>query len=381
MRIGVVHPNLNLEGGAEYVTLEIVQALNQAHEVELITFENPDVESLNSFYDADLEYDFSVRKPKGSFVLRYLKGFGFKVRNNLIKRYAKSCKDDYDLLVSGMDEADFGTSGFQYIHFPESVNEQLFHETGEVSTDLTRNSGIGLYRLYIEAVDRFFKEDPEGVERNKTVCNSSFTKEVYQKVFDKECSVVNPPVSLEIQDPKGFDERENGFVCVGKVNPSKGQKEVIELMDEIVENHDTHLHIVGSIGDSNYCREVKKMAEKRDYAQVEGRVDRERLKQLITSHRYGIHNFSGEHYGLAPAEMVKGGCIPFVPSRGGPRDIVDGREELLFSNPRETSSKIESVLENRELQKELYSYVRDLEVNSPEDFRHKIRNEIEECVE
>jgi glycosyltransferase involved in cell wall biosynthesis len=39
-----------------------------------------------------------------------------------------------------------------------------------------------------------------------------------------------------------------------------------------------------------------------------------------------------EHFGIAVAEMLRAGCIPFVHDSGGPVEIVGGRGELHFQD-------------------------------------------------
>ena len=48
----------------------------------------------------------------------------------------------------------------------------------------------------------------------------------------------------------------------------------------------------------------------------------------MASHRYGIHGMREEHFGMAPAEMVRAGVIVWVPRGGGQMEIV-GREPAL----------------------------------------------------
>ncbi|MFB6167015.1 MAG: glycosyltransferase, partial [Candidatus Nanohaloarchaea archaeon] len=336
------------------------------------------VEELNEFFDTDLEEnDFTVRKPVLSSQVFSRTGKMFKLRNALIKRYARRSHEDYDLLVSGLNEADFGGKGLQYVHFPDSVNEQLFHETGEVSTDLTATADSVVYQAYLETVERFFTQEKEGIEKNVTVCNSEFTRNVYEQVFDNEAKVVNPPVSMEFEKRPGFEDRENGFVCVSKLSPPKEQKKVIRIIDRVREEHEVHLHLVGSDPGTRYAEEVREMVDDRDYVRYEGELPRKDLADIISSHRYGIHGFSGEHYGLAPAEMVKGGCVTFVPGRGGQKDIVD-REELVYGGEDEAVRKISKVLEDTDLRENIREDLGSREFNTPEDFRQKIQEIVEE---
>lgn len=379
MKIGIVHPNLMLKGGAEAVTIEIIQALRDQHDLELITFQNPDIKELNRFFGTDLkEEDFSPNRPLSSPFFRRMRGKFFKMRNGVIKRYAKKNSGKYDTLVCGFNEADLGQTGIQYIHVPDSVNEQIFQDTGEITEKLATRPETLQYKIYLEFVDRFLKPNKIGVSMNKTLCNSSYSKRVYEEVFNDTAEILQPPVSIEFDNKMDFEERENGFVIIGSIASHERQKETIRIIDKIRKEFDIHLHIVGKSGDPEYMNEVKKMSKKRDYVTINKDVSREKLKELIISHKYGIHNFYGEHYGLAPAELVKGGCITFVLNKGGQVDIVNNKEDLLFKNKSEAVKKIKRVLKDNKLKKELLSSLDTSQFNSPSEFREKIREKVEE---
>ena len=70
--------------------------------------------------------------------------------------------------------------------------------------------------------------------------------------------------------------------------------------------------------------------------------------------RYGLHAMSEEHFGIAVAELQRAGCVTFVPERGGPREIVGEDKRLLFDTDDEAVTKIDRVLGDRQLQRELF---------------------------
>ena len=70
---------------------------------------------------------------------------------------------------------------------------------------------------------------------------------------------------------------------------------------------------------------------------------------MLSGHRYGIHAREKEPFGIAVAEMVKAGCITFVPNDGGQVEIVD-HAALTYSSVEEASKKILTVLDSAELQ-------------------------------
>jgi hypothetical protein len=51
--------------------------------------------------------------------------------------------------------------------------------------------------------------------------------------------------------------------------------------------------------------------------------------------------------------MILAGVIPFVPAEGGPAEVVNGDERLLWRAEKEAISKIEAVLKDRRLQEQI----------------------------
>jgi glycosyltransferase involved in cell wall biosynthesis len=86
-------------------------------------------------------------------------------------------------------------------------------------------------------------------------------------------------------------------------------------------------------------------------------LSREQLVFEMTRHRYGIHTMEEEHFGIAPAEIQRAGCITFVHNSGGPAEIVGGHPQLVFNTVQEAADKIERVLTDGSLEEGLRSHV------------------------
>jgi glycosyltransferase involved in cell wall biosynthesis len=57
-----------------------------------------------------------------------------------------------------------------------------------------------------------------------------------------------------------------------------------------------------------------------------------------------MHAFKDEHFGMAVAEMVRAGCIPFVHNSGGPPEIVGHDSRLIYESEEDAAQKIMQVL-------------------------------------
>jgi glycosyltransferase involved in cell wall biosynthesis len=77
----------------------------------------------------------------------------------------------------------------------------------------------------------------------------------------------------------------------------------------------------------------------------------------VSRHRYGIHGRTEEHFGIAVAELMRGGCLVFIPRGGGQVEIVEGDERLLYATAEEAAEKIIQVMSDRDLQQVLRTHL------------------------
>ncbi|PSQ47796.1 hypothetical protein BRD15_06630 [Halobacteriales archaeon SW_6_65_15] len=202
---------------------------------------------------------------------------------------------------------------------------------------------------------KFGNYDPELVRSSTLLADSGWTADVVQDAYDERPTVIHPPV-----DTRGFDEaavpwggREPGFVAVGRVAPDKDVLRNVEIVDRVRDRgHDVHLHLVGPEADDEYAREVERAAADREYVNLDGEVSRERLVELVSTHRYGLHAARHDGFSTAVAELVAGGTLPFVPDRGSQPDIV-GSDDLTYGTTDEVAEQIDRVLSNSERARKL----------------------------
>jgi glycosyltransferase involved in cell wall biosynthesis len=141
--------------------------------------------------------------------------------------------------------------------------------------------------------------------------------------------------------------------------PEKRVEAAIEIIHRVrCSGHpEVHLHLVGEIDDSAYGRDLRHLCAKyNDWVFSEGTLAGQSKKRLLARHRYGIHAREKEPFGVAVAELVKAGCITFVPNDGGQVEIV-GHDALTYSSPEEATKKILAVLASAELQHSLRKHL------------------------
>lgn len=342
--IAVVHHDLMSKGGGEAVAMTALEALQKNYDVTLLTLTPPDFDELNKYYNTSVD---SVQVQIAGRIAPWLhQQYGIKyyvLQNALLGRYARRHADEFDLLVSTINELGLESNSVQYIHFPFDWTvslpnrEHIFHPTVEED---------GLYERLCTSIAGVDRSD---IRSNTLLANSKWTASIVEDAYGARPEVVHPPVDTRSFDPQPWSEREPGFVTVGRVERSKRIKEMIEIIDRLRERgHDTHIHVIGPTVDDEYYREVDELSASRPYIHLEGELAREELAERICSHRYGIHGKEYEHFGMAVAELVAGGCVTFVPAEGGQHEIVRDCDSLLYDSVDDAVETIDSVLSRSE---------------------------------
>lgn len=334
--LAVYHPDVERGGGAEAVCLHIVDALASEHDVTLLTGRNPNLKTLDRRFGTDTAgTDIALLGPLGRHMIDGTRLY--TLRHAVCANDVRRRTDAYDGIISAYNELTAPDGALQYIHHPlyrcPSFPEQ---STGL----LARTSDT-----FARALARF---DPT---RGRMVTNSAWSASVLESCRDVRPRVIYPPVDTSRFSDEPWNDRENGFVAVGRITPDKRTELILDIIENIRQrDHNVSLHIVGQSGDSQYATTVRQRAERLEFVTFHGNVTREELTTLLSSNRYGIHAKPHEHFGMAVAEMVAAGMLPFVPDTGGQVEIVGGTDELLYSTVEEAINTIDRVVSSREQQ-------------------------------
>ena len=374
-RIAVAHTDLMAKGGGEGVCMNVLEALQDGHDVTLLTLTDPDLRELNDYFRTDVR-DVRVRTPPlvESF-LDWLDDPRYNLRNALLNRFVAREREAFDLAFGTDNELAVAGPLVQYVHTPRFARLVVSKRVGE--------DGFAdhAYDRFSWLVGGF---DPDRIRESAVLANSGWIADVVQDAYGVRPDVVHPPVDTRGFAERGdrpFDEREPGFVTVGRLARYKNVLENVEIIDRVRDRgHDVHLHLVGPGYDDEYTRKVERAASERDYVRVEGEVTREELVNVVARHRYGLHGKRHEHFGMAVAEFVAGGTVPFVPDNGGQREIV-GSDRLTYSTTDEAVERIDRVLSNPEEARELRRGTAEIERQyGRERFQREIRGVVDDAL-
>ena len=298
-------------------------------------------------------------------------------------RYCRRIAPEFDLLINTYGPCDFGVPAVQCIadfSFADEWRNRLNpalenHRRWWYGDSPVRKAYLGLCSLISTPPSDAWK-------CNLTLANSSWTAGLLKEQFGVESRTVYPPVAGSFP-PVEWGARENGFVCVGRVVPEKRMDAVVRILERVRQaGHDVHLHILGSVDDSEFGRMIRQLAELRhDWMFLEGRVAGAKKDAMIAAHRFGINGRELEPFGIAPAEMVKAGCITFVPASGGQTEIVD-HPLLAFDDEEDAAQKICTVLASETLQQTLRTHLDTAAQRfSAAEFMRSIREIVQESLQ
>jgi glycosyltransferase involved in cell wall biosynthesis len=245
------------------------------------------------------------------------------------------------VLLTVHNEADFGRRGIQYVHYPA-------YRRPRPRDDVRWYHGPSLVLdAYYRLADILAKVSLDRVRQNLTLVNSDWTGEVFRDWHGVTPITVYPPVHTTFHDV-AWEDRVDGFLCIGRVSPEKEIDRVIDIVSRL-RLHRPHLtlRIIGTLGGDRYSREIARRVDTEgDWVSIDADLSREALLDLIPRYRYGIHGMLEEHFGMAPAEMVAAGCIVFVPNGGGQTEVVGREPRLTYRSLENAVDSIAYVLEH-----------------------------------
>lgn len=371
--IAIAHTNLMAKGGGEAVCMNVIEALQDDHDVALFTLTPPDIHELNRYFNTDVTDVAVYRPPYLQSALDRIEIPLYNLRNALLNRFVERHADGFDLVIGTDNELSVDGPLIQYIHTPRFARLVVSKRVGEDSF---------VDHLYDRLSYRIGGYDASEIRSSRLLTNSKWMADIVQDAYDARPDVVHPPVDTDGFTDRPWDQREAGFVSIGRLARYKNIKKNIAIIDGVRDRgHDTHLHVVGPSYDEEYRRELEALAASREYVSIEGECSREELVEMIYRHRYGLHGKRHEHFGMVVAEFVAGGAVPFVPDNGGQREIVNDRDELVYNTVGEAVTKIDRVLASPSLQRELRTDAGEIEERfGRERFQRELRGVVREAL-
>lgn len=341
-RVAVVHPGLVAGGGSEVAALAAVRALQEDHRVTLITTGRPDLAVLSARCGAGI--DLARLETRLVAVPPLTRRRFDALRGAPLARYCRRRAGDYDLMISAYNLMDFGRPGIQIVadlSFDDGLRREAVRSGGGAEPVLHRpwpgrSFYLGLARALAGG-------RAAGWRMNRTLANSRWTARLLRERLGLAAEVVYPPVAGDFP-PVPWNEREDGFVAVGRLVPEKRFEDIVAVLAEVRKSRPVHLHIVGRRVRASYARKIEALCRRHgDWARLEGEMYGAEKAAFVARHKYGLSACRGEAFGIAVAEMVKAGLVVWVPDGGGQTEIVD-HPDLTYADPGRAAALIGRVL-------------------------------------
>ncbi len=351
-RVLLIQPGFQGPGGGDGVAAWMVQALWPHFETTVATWEKVIPSRVDRYFGTSLE----GARVRWLVIPRLRKAWVDAIpfrhgllRASILLRWAKRLEESYDLKICALCEAALGQAGIQYVHIPWTV-----HPWTDVDPIWYTTSLSWLRRLYEEGCAILAGRQEAQLESNRTLVNSDWTGRLWSSRYESTPYTLYPPVISEQREPSPWSERRDHFLCLGRLAEDKRIEMVVAILERLrLEFPQLLLHVVGAPDSPGYAARLSKLAVERPWLKLHHNLSRPELHQLMAQCRYGIHGKAQEHFGMGIAEMVKAGCLTFVPADGGQVEIVGGCQALLYHTPEQAVTRISAVLRDKRLRDQL----------------------------
>lgn len=329
--------------------MALLQAFQDDCETTLVTAAPFDCARLNRAYHSAVDPDrIHVRIAPMPKVVRDARA-GDALRGAFFGRFVKSIGREFDLCFGSYNFADFGRPATQFIA-DFSWDDEMRRAFDPVSRGLRGvMQRLGPARwayLAIAGLVSGGRYDPRAHAQDIVVANSKWTAGQLARRHGIAASVIYPPVYAPPYDPHA--PRTDDFVMLGRIEPDKRVTEAIEILARVrARGHALRFHIIGPLDGSAYADRVRKLAAAQGaWVRLHGGLYGDGKYVELSRHAYGLHMRKREAFGIAVAEMMKMGLVPFVPAGSAPAEIV-GDESLCFRDADHAVEIIDRLLKDR----------------------------------
>jgi glycosyltransferase involved in cell wall biosynthesis len=341
-RVVVIHPELVPIGGGELVAVGVLLALSRRHETVLYTQEPVDFRR----HDAALGTALAGRPVQQAHpgaavraVCRRLPARAFRLKMALFLRACRAflSRERCDLVVSTGGEVDLGRNCLQYVHFP----------IGDSRQDARGSPFWFPYHWLCEAVSPWRRGH---IATNRTLANSHYTARAITEIYRAPSVVLYPPLPEVPPVERPWEQRSSRALCLGRLDVGgKELPKVIEIVRTVREaGGELSLTIAGHALRAADTAEIRGWQRQFSWLDVVVDPDRAQLQKIMQDCRYGLHGLVGEHFGIAVAEFVRAGLVPFAPAIGGAVEIVGEEPGVLYESVPDAVAKITHLLKDED---------------------------------
>jgi len=355
MKVAMIYDFGVNKGGGDFVTLNILRALNDIGcELTLVT-SNP-----SGLREVIELFDFNEGLPETN--IKYIKVPKFLKHPYSIAYMARKVKGEkYDLYVFSDDvpKCMKDEKVICYLHYPHIA--RIKHPEFVAEKYKKSISGRAMFLLHKFLFPRFF--EAKDVSKWLLLANSSLT---YSHVLDalstSRIVLLYPPVNAKrIASLSKSSQKEDLVIAIGRFEPERRYEDLIYALKKIKAT--CRALIIGYSYDDEYVGRLRKMIKDMNLmgkVELVLNADRKYVLSSLTKAKVIVHTAIREPFGIAVVEGMAAGCIPVVRQGfNGPWvDITQsGKYGVGFKSLDELTSIIEDVLRDYERYKVMYNVI------------------------
>ena len=302
MKIGIIHPIMDVMGGAEYTTLSLLDVLSKT-------------EDSITLYTTSENVTIS-KKIKVRCIKKKNFPIGWKLQRVLdIQKLFNAAKKEEIIIVS---------SGNLVL---SRVSKKIIiyaHSSFESELNIINRKNKGIFKIYHDIVKKRIDDQIKQL-CNKSVLvisNSFYTKEKIKQNFNKNSIVIYPPVKIHKIQTEVI--RKSGIVTISRYSPEKNLEFTLEILKKININSE----IIGNAifrSQFEFYNKLKRDIEKFDQIDLRCNIKKEDIEKSLKSAKIYFHS-SKETFGISVIESIAAGCIPIVPDNSAHKETVPFKE-------------------------------------------------------
>ena len=305
-------------GGTEKTLLAIIEALvEHKHIVNLYTVSRPSIKISGVKAYSTLPFHLPV--------------FGLYQRYLESKLTEKATDDDLLIQASGG------------LVLPQNKNQKIIiycHHDFQKETEKDITKYKGLWSLYYKPYYALNKKfiDQINNENILLIANSKFTQESLRKKFDKNSTVIYPPV--ELNTFQNNIVKEQNVVTISRYSQEKNIGFAIDVLCKI----DTKYTVIGNTKTrvnelyfKNLAAKLKGQKKQHDIFLLKN-LERDRVIENLKKSKVYFHA-SPETFGITIVESIAAGCIPIVPDNSAHKETVPFAELRYEPNNNDDAEK------------------------------------------